>query len=486
MRPLLLAAPLALVAAVHGFAFQAPIVIRNVTLIDGRADAPRIANIEIRDERISAITAATVAPARGAQVLDGSGKFAIPGLWDMHVHLAMRPEPRVAEEVILPLLLAHGVVGVRDMGGPLDRVLALKEGVTTGTVTGPRILTPGPFIDGPGEAAPFFRRPADAAGANAEVQSLQTAGVDFIKAQSGLSPDMHKALAAAARGRRLALAGHIPVAMTAEDVFASGQRSVEHISPALVGDGLLLFACSSQAAELIAEVRAIEAARGSATAASVAKREAALRARAVATYDPARAQALGASLKGRDVWIVPTLVWSASLRPTAASENGSRLPMEFVPRALRTRWTERRKAYIAQVGDEGMTAAAALADVSARAVRDLQAAGAKILAGTDAFDAFVIPGHSLHQELQLMVKGGMSPAQALRSATAEAAAYRGTLATEGTIERGKRADLLILDGNPIADIANITRIHTVVAGGRVHERSALHALLDRVREFSSK
>ena len=486
MRSRLLALPLALVAAVHGVAFQAPIVIRNVSLIDGRSDAPRIANIEIRGERITAVTAATVAPAAGAQVLDGSGKFAIPGLWDMHVHLAMRPEPRVAEEMILPLLLAHGIVGVRDMGGSLDRVLALKAGVAGGTIAGPRILTPGPFVDGPGEAAPFFRRPADAAGAAAEVESLQTAGVDFIKAQAGLSPDMHKALAGAARARRLALAGHIPVAMTADEVFASGQRSVEHISPALVGDGLLLFACSSQAAELIAEVRAIEAARGSGNAASLAKREAALRARAVTTYDPARAQALGASLKGRDVWIVPTLVWSASLRPTAASEDGSGLPMDLVPSALRTRWTERRKAYITQVGDEGLRAAAALADASARAVRDLQAAGAKVLAGTDAFDAFVIPGHSLHQELQLMVRGGMSPAQALRSATAEAAAYRGTLATEGTIERGKRADLVLVGGNPLADIANIKKIHMVVAGGRVHERSALNALLARVREFATK
>jgi imidazolonepropionase-like amidohydrolase len=133
-----------------------------------------------------------------------------------------------------------------------------------------------------------------------------------------------------------------------------------------------------------------------------------------------------------------------------------------------------------------MTAAAALADVSARAIRDLQAAGAKVLAGTDAVDAFVIPGHSLHQELQLMVKGGMSPAQALRSATAEAAAYRDTLATEGTIERGKRADLVVLDRNPLADIANTTKIHMVMAGGRVHDRAALKALLDRVREFASR
>lgn len=483
MRSLFLAAPVAAAMALHGLAFQAPILIRNVSVLDGRSETPRVASIEIRGDRITAITDGAAPPA-GARIVDGTGKFAIPGLWDMHVHLAMRPEPGLAEQMILPLLLTHGIVGVRDMGGPLDRVLALKAAVASGALTGPRILTPGPFIDGGGEAAPFFRRPADPAAATAEVESLQKSGVDFIKIQAALPPDMHRALAAAARASRMALAGHIPLAMTAEEVAASGQRSVEHISPALVGDGLLLFACSSQAAELLTEVRAIESARGSGNAAALARREAALRQRAVETYDPSRARALGTALKGREIWIVPTLVWSASLRPTASSEDGSRLPMDLVPAALRTRWMDRRKAYIAQAGDEGLKAAAALADVSARAVRDLQAAGASVLAGTDAFDAFVLPGHSLHQELQLLVRGGMSPAQALRSATVEAAAYRGALATEGTLERGKRADLVLLDADPLADIANVARIHAVVTGGSVIDRGALDALRQRVREFA--
>jgi imidazolonepropionase-like amidohydrolase len=486
MRVFILATVAALAATAPGLTSQAPIVIRNVSVIDGLSALPRIGNIELRGDTIASVSAAATAPPAGARVIDGTGRFAIPGLWDMHVHLATRPEPNLAEEMILPLLLAHGIVGARDMGGPLERLTDLRARVASGAISGPRILTPGPFVDGPGESGPLFRRPADAQAVTSEVDALRKAGVDFVKAQAGLSPALHRDLAAAARARQIPLAGHIPISMSAEEIIASGQRTIEHVSPALVGDGLLLFACSSQAAELIAEVRAIEAARGSGDAATLARREGALRARAVATYDPARARALGAAMKERDVWIVPTLVWSASLRPASKAEDGSQLPMQFVPGALRIRWTGRRKAYIDGQTDDGFRGAAALAEVALRAVGDMHAAGAKVLAGTDAFDAFVIPGHSLHQELQLLVRAGLTPAQALRTATVEAAAYRGALATEGTIERGKRADLVILDANPLEDMTNISRLHLTIAGGRVQDRQALDALLARVREFAAR
>jgi hypothetical protein len=481
MRTLVLAIALAGGLVIQAGAGQPLLVIRNVTIIDAISDTPRMADIHVRGDVIAAIS--TTTPPADARTVDGTGKFAIPGLWDMHVHLGMRPEPRIAEGMILPSLLAHGIVGVRDMGGPLESVPALRAAAAT---LGIRMLTPGPFIDGPGEASPFFRRPADGAAALAEVDALRSAGADFIKVQAGVSAAMHQHVAKAATARGLPLAGHIPLSMTVEDVIASGQRSIEHVSPALVGDGLLLLACSSESARLIAELRAIEAARGSTEAAVLAGREATLRARAIETYDPARARALGASMKGKDVWIVPTLTWSASLRPTARADDGRALPMDLVPRTLRMRWTDRRKAYIGQADDERLQAAARLAETSARAVRDLHAAGARILAGTDAFDAFVIPGHSLHQELEAMVRGGLTPLDALRMATVEAARYRGSRQTEGTLEPGKRADLILLDGNPVAEITNTRRIHAVMAGGRLWDRQRLNGLLEGVRAFAGQ
>ena len=485
MRILLVVLTLALsVVVVGGTTQPGPLAILNVTIVDGTGAPPREANVVVREGRIAAITR-EASPA-GATVVDGRGKFLIPGLWDMHVHLATRPEPELAEKMILPLLLAHGIVGVRDMGGPLDRVLELREKVARGEIPGPRILTPGPFVDGPGDASPLFRRPADAGAAAGVAKELIEGGVDFIKVQSGLAPEIHSALARAARTAKRPLAGHVPIAMTAETVMQAGQRSVEHVSPALVGDGMLLFALSSESDALLRELRQIEQDRAGTQPGAIAEREAILRKRLVETYDPMKARTLGNWMKDREVWIVPTLIWSATLRPLTKDEDGTNLPMELVPASLRTRWLERRKEYVARQAPEGFAAAAAVARAAARAVRDLHVAGAQVLAGTDAFDAFVVPGHSLHQELKLLVDAGLSPMEALRTSTQAAAEYRGTARTEGTIEIGRRADLVLLDADPGADISNTRRVHAVVTGGKVYDRDALDKLLRDVRAFTAQ
>lgn len=158
--------------------------------------------------------------------------------------------------------------------------------------------------------------------------------------------------------------------------------------------------------------------------------------------------------------------------------------MEYVPAALRTRWTERRRQYIGRQTDDGLAAAKALADTSARAVRDLHAGGAKVLAGTDAFDAFVLPGFSLHQELRLLVAGGLRPIDALQAATRNAAEARGARDREGTIAVGATADLVLVDADPTLDIANAARIRAVVAAGRLYDRAALDRLLAEARTFA--
>jgi hypothetical protein len=176
MRVLIPATVAVLAATASGLTSQAPIVIRNVSVIDGRSALPRIGNIELHGDTIASVSPAATALPAGAQVIDGTGRFAIPGLWDMHVHLATRPEPNLAEEMILPLLLAHGIVGARDMGGPLERLIDLRARVASGAIPGPRILTPGPFVDGPGQSGPLFRRPAGAQAVTSEVDALTRFG----------------------------------------------------------------------------------------------------------------------------------------------------------------------------------------------------------------------------------------------------------------------------------------------------------------------
>ena len=456
-------------------------VITGATVIDAAGSPPRIRNVVLRGDTIDAVVDPATPIPSGATVVHGAGKFLVPGLWDMHVHLAVRPEPELAERTMLPLFLASGVVGVRDMGGPLDRVLSLRDRVKDGTLDGPRILTPGPFLDGPGDPDSAFVHVLTAADADAAVANLLAKGVDFLKVQAGLGPEAYHAIMRSAAARHASVVGHIPVSIDAFDAIRSGQRSLEHISPALVGDALLLFACSNRAADLLAELRAIERDRPSAPPAATRTREVALRRQLVATYDPRQAQALGRALAKANAAIVPTLVWSNRFRPLNASDDGHETPLEFVPAATRQRWQERRAQYLQAAGPDDYALNADVARTVSKAVGAIHAAGARVLAGTDTFDAFVLPGSSLHDELALLVGAGLTPLQALQSATRDAAAFRGALDREGTIGRSKRADLLLLDADPLADIANISRVHIVVTSGRVHSRSDLDSLLDRAR-----
>lgn len=459
----------------------ATVVIQGATVIDGTDALPAIGTVILRDGMVAAILPADAAVPDGAQVIDGRGRYLIPGLWDMHVHLATRPEPQIAERIMLPLFVAHGIVGVRDMGGPPDRVLALRAQPAAGLSPAPRIITPGPFLDGPGDDDPLFRRILSSTDAAATVRDLSAAGVDFFKVQSGLTAEAHAALARAARARQAVFAGHVPLAMTAAAVADSGQRSIEHISPALVGDAGLLFACSPRETALRTELLAIERDRPSAKPGEIAAREHELRRALVQSFDPARARMLGARLQAAGVWIVPTLVWSNSLRPFTPADDGSALPMEYVPAATRTRWMEGRRRFMASLTAADFTAAREVARVSAEAVVALHEGGAAVLAGTDTMDAFVLPGISLHQELALLVRAGLTPLAALQSATLRAAEYRGTAAIEGSIMPGRRADLVLLDADPLRDIANLSRVRAVIIGGRVHARPDLDALLAQTR-----
>ncbi len=467
------------VAAASGI--DAPTVVTGATVIDAAGSPPRVLNVILRDDAIDAL----VDPARpippGARIVDGSGKFLIPGLWDMHVHLAIRPEPQLAERTMLPLFLANGIVGVRDMGGPLDRVLSLREQVKSGALPGPRILTPGPFLDGPGAPDPAFVRVLTAASADAAVAALLDRGVDFLKVQAGLSPEAYHAIMRSAAARHATVVGHVPVSIDALDAIRSGQRSLEHVSPALVGDALVLFACSSRSDDLTRELRAIEHERSGSTAAATRRREMALRRQLVETFDDSRAHALGAAMATAGTALVPTLVWSSAFRPLDAKDDGRDAPLEFVPAATRQRWIDARRQYLQAAEANDYALNASVARTAARAVGLIHAAGARVLAGTDTFDYYVLPGSSLHTELEFLVGAGLTPLEALQAATRDAAAFRGTLAREGTIEPGKTADLVILDADPLTDIANVGRVHAVIQRGRVLARTDLDALLDSAR-----
>jgi hypothetical protein len=462
VRALLLALLLA------GPAAEPPLAVTDVTVIDATGAPPRAGwTVLVRDGRIAGLGPAGVvtAPA-GARRLDGAGKFLIPGLWDMHVHLAVAPEPRLAEDVMLPLLVRHGVVGVRDMGGDFDRIQGVRAAIAAGTLVGPRIVAPGPFVDGPQDASATVVPVRNGEEARAAVRGLKARGVDFVKVQAGLSKEAWQAVGEESRRLGLPFAGHVPDAVSASEVPGSGQRTVEHVSPALPGDAALLFACSRREAELRAELLALTADTKATREARRARRRA-LQAALLDGYDETRAQALFGRLKAEGVAVVPTLVWSRTQLPQDEADLGAGVPLGGVPKEMADAWATQRRQAVAGLTPDAFALFRRIDDHSRRVVGALHRAGVRLLAGTDSFDAFVVPGFALHQELELLVQAGLTPMEALQAATREPARFLGLEAERGTIEVGKAADLVLLEADPLADIRNTRRIGAVVLGGRV-------------------
>ncbi len=457
------------------------LVLTNVTVIDVSGGPPvRNLTVVIRNDRIDAISKrALIHLGRNVEVVNAAGKFLIPGLWDMHVHTAARPESDLSSRSLLAMYLAYGVVGVRDMGGDWSRLAPLRKGLAAGTLAGPALLAAGPFVDGPQEANPAMLSVASPEEARAAVRKLKSDGVDFVKAQAGLSREAFFALADEARKARMVLAGHVPELLNAAEVSDAGQKTIEHVSPALPGDAGILLACSSREDELRRELAALRdlEAKPNASADEYRARTRKLQAALLDSYDAAKAEALMRRLVKNQTWVVPTLIWSQSFRPLSREDTGADLPMNQLPVHLRQRWLAGRQRYLEAVAPETLALNQRVARQSLDLVRALHRAGVPLLAGTDSKDAFVVPGFSLHQELELLVQAGLSPLEALRTATLNSAALLDLARERGAVEKGRAADLVLLDANPLEDIRNTRRIYGVVKGGKYFSRRDLDKLL---------
>ena len=425
-----------------------------MAVIDGTGAPARAGQtVVVRGSRIVEVgPSASVRVPAGARRMDGRGKWLIPGLWDMHVHAFGYSFPDFAG----PLLLAHGVTGVRDMGFYVDTARHWRGEVAAGRVAGPRLVAGG-RLDGPPNRAPWVARAATADEARRAVDSLLDAGADFIKVYSHLPREAYFAAAEQARRRGVPLAGHVPYAVSVQEAARGGQRGIEHQDD-------LMRACGAEDAALRAEL-------ASTPPDAPPERQLALirdhARRMRAGFDPGRCSSAIAALAQAGVHVTPTLVvYQPYVAPADTSAIHPPL-MRYVPRRLQAEWRARLQR--AGPGDTATVSAY----FSLARVGEMQRAGVRLLAGTDAPQAYVHPGASLHDELELLVRAGLTPMQALQSATGEPAAYLGALDSLGTVARGKLADLVLLDADPLADIRSTRRIHAVVANGRLVDRAAL-------------
>ncbi len=423
---------------------QATTVITNTTVISGTDGVPQPGmTVVIRNGRIASLDRGGPVP-DGASVVDGSGKFLMPGLWDMHVHFTL------TGDLAAPLMLATGVTGARDMGGDLAVVDWLRARVEHGQIPGPRIWRAGPFVDGYKPGALNRVVVASAAEAQRAAGLLQEGGVDFIKVHNGTPPEPYFALLAEARRLGLRVTGHIPLEVDPGQAIDSGHHSIEHIVSLFEGPVTQKTKAGKTEQQAIAEF----------------------------TDDEARS--LARRMVARGTWFDPTLVAyrRRSFQTEPAIRNDPR--QKYLAASLKGEWKNQK-----QLPDDPAVRAR-LADGWKRFVeiaRILHQEGVRFLVGTDAAVRFVLPGFDVHEELRILVEEvGLTPLQAIQTASRNSAESLGKLHELGTIEVDKIADLVLIDADPLKDIRATTSVVAVIANGRVYKRSDLDALLASIEK----
>ncbi len=438
-----------------------PIVISHVTVINpGTSAVLQNRTVVISGDRItSVLDVATLQPPKKARVIDATGQFLIPGLWDMHVHSAFGDWFPGGRDIILPLFIANGVVGVRDMGGDIPVLQQWRKEIGEGRIIGPRMVISGRMLDGylpDGKLRfPSSIPVTSPASAVAAVDSLKAQGADFIKVQSVISHDAYLAAAAEAHKQSLPIVGHVPDKVRIREVVEAGQKSIEHLMGVFEG-------CSTEEDKFI-------------------KGEGNLKL-LLTTQDQQRCDALAKLLAQTQTWQVPTLAWQRG--GTFLDQlDWKHQPLDkYVPAYWRdVTWRRFNDQMMPDLLHDPLPLRQDYFARNLQMVGALHRAGVPFLAGTDtAPGIYVVPGFSLHDELANFVEAGFTPMEALQTATSNPANFLGTEATSGSIEPGKVADLVLLMANPLEDIRNSRTIMLVIAQGRIFDRAALDQILAKV------
>lgn len=466
MRPVIICA----VLLFRGFfAAGETLVLNHVNVVDVRATAvaravKRDCAVVISNGKIQSIKSAARfhAPPQ-SRVIDATGRFLIPGLYDMHVHTLI--ERRFT--FCFPLFIANGVTSVRDMGGSASaaEILELRNELAAGRLVGPRLASAAvKIVDGPAAPRDAFVNVATADEARSVVQLAKAERWDFIKTYNLLSRDAYVALADEAQRRKLETAGHVPFSMTALEVSNLHQRTIEHAAD-------LLVSASSRETALREQL-----AREGNTAANSNWARAKVEIDAAASYEPEKTLALSAAFVRNGTWQCPTLVLKKMSAVASHASLTEDARLQYVPRSLQERWSNTFTKLVEPIGT--VSERELRARVTLQIVGAMHRAGVRIIAGTDTPpQPYLFPGFSLHEELAALVEAGLTPLQALQAATSNAAEFLHESGVRGSIAPGKTADAVLLTANPLENIKNSSRIAAVLVGGRYMDRAALDALL---------
>jgi imidazolonepropionase-like amidohydrolase len=421
-----------------------PLVLAHVTVIDATGAAPqKDMTVVIIGNRITALGGAKqVRIPKGAEVVAATNKFLIPGLWDMHVHLSWTTASA------LPVLVANGVTGVRDMGGRLSEIDEWRTKIAAGLLVGPRIVRAGPQLNGQ-KFNPYQIMTGNPDGTRGIVRALKEVGVDFIKVHRRLPRDSYFAAIDEAKRQGLTLVGHIPMTVTPEEASDAGQATIEHTETLFEGT----FSAALKQQKLPDAIR---------------------------QWRGEQADKLFARFVKNHTVVTPTLA-------------GWHWLIEFSDLSLPP---DPRSRYVALSMKKAFprppkTSAEELTDLKQRfaefreVVRQMNRSGVTLMAGTDVAGPRV-PGFTLHDELAVLVEVGLTPLQALQAATLTPARLLNKANDFGTVETGKIADLVLLDANPLDDIRNTQRISAVISDGKLLRHDDLDALLRQGERMANR
>ena len=398
---------------------------------------------------------------KDGKIIDATGKFMIPGLWDMHVHSFFDDRAESGRDITLPLFIANGVTGVRDMGSDLDPVLQARKDIEEKRLLGPRMVISGPMLDGPKstyKSAIAIATPEDGRRA---VDMLKARGVDFIKIQSYVPREAYFAIVNECKKQNIVFVGHVPDSVRGSEASNAGQKSLEH----LIG---IFEASSTVEDDLLTGPKSPG--------------------RFLDTYDATKEAAIIQLLAKNHTWQCPTLYWERGQWLVDVIDPNKDPDVKYAPISWREKsWPKATKSIIKEMDTDPLPVREKFVQHELDIVKKLNQAGVPFLAGTDCpAGVDVLPGFSLHLELQRFIAAGFTPLQALQTATINPATFLERQNDFGTVEAGKIADLLLLDANPLDDIRNTQKIAGVVADGRYFSRASLDRILSDVEAGANK
>ena len=412
----------------------------------------------VQGDRILSVAAFDSTNPSQGRAIDAHGGFLIPGLWDMHVHIQDLED--------LPLYVANGVTGVRLMFG--SKHTPSLRAKLDGVQVAPEVIFGSAIVDGDPpvwEGSIIIKKPEDA---RRTVDEIKADGADFVKIYNDIPRDAYFALANEARKQNIPFAGHLPYAVRASEASEAGQRSIEHL------DGIAI-ACSKREQSIIKELRPLH---------YLEKMN--LVAEALNSFDAAQCQALFAQFRRNGTWQVPTLTVHRGMAFLNDGHFTSDPRLAYMSGDVRHRWQPENDFRFRRWAPAEFELHRGLFKADKQIVGLMFRAGVPLLAGTDAMNPFCFPGFSLHDELALLVESGLTPLAALQAATLSPAEFLGRTEELGLIAPGKRADLVLLSADPLADIHNTTQIQAVWLRGKYFDRAALDQLLAAAKHRHGK